>query len=434
MASPDQTSAQQLWLEAGRDRKIARLLHLALVDPTLSRILLLHREELFPRLTSTVRGGPTFLFGSSSFVLPSHPVDHILRSIRTLNKKQLVHSYPAARREDTSTAVRELDETTRQTLLDNLAIEVLKVIQDSSSLRELINQPNPILFGDFKRAVGDPSQFKLDGFINALTTMFQRVLSGTRSKETLDQLALEVDSLKDFVDVDQIRIILLQTGLAHYRRLVKALRISERLWRDALLSLHRDCFLEHSGPLYLWCIRCPESGVLANVRSTELLKPFRCPRCGRRAWSATTLLPSDSLNTAIRLRDGMLGAAIGWQLCRRRIPFHHSVMMAGTEIDFLVGRGSENILIEAKMNHQLKSRDAMTSALRANLRQLSAHVRAAQSKGISISSAVCVVNHPRTLLRQLQWATGSPNSTVAEELLSYQDLDRWISRTLIGKK
>jgi hypothetical protein len=49
MHSPDQTPVQELWLKARSDRKTARLLNQALFDPTLSRILLLHREELFPR-------------------------------------------------------------------------------------------------------------------------------------------------------------------------------------------------------------------------------------------------------------------------------------------------------------------------------------------------------------------------------------------------
>jgi hypothetical protein len=109
--------------------------------------------------------------------------------------------------------------------------------------------------------------------------------------------------------------------------------------------------------------------------------------------------------------------------------------MGGTEIDFVAGRNSEKVLIESKMNHQLKGRETMISTLRANLRQLDAHVRAAQSQGISISCAVCVVNHPRNLLAQLQRAISPlPNSPVPAQLLSYEDLNRWMNRVLTGRK
>jgi len=431
--SPNQTAAQQLWLRARKDRKTARLLEQALLHPTLSRILLLHREELFPRLVARVENGPAFFFGSSAFVLTSDDVDGVARSIKKLDKKSSAYSCQIARRENTADAVRNLDEVTRQTLIDNIPLEILRVVQRNPALCALVTQSEAILYADLKRAVGDYSQLKLDGFNTALLNLFQRVLSGNRSKEVLHQLALEVDTFKDFLDVDRFRVFLLEASLSHYRQLVRTLRIRERLWKKAILDLHFDCLLEHSGPLYLWCIRCPESGVLASVRSTQLLKPFRCPRCGGKAWSATTLFPSGSLNVALRLRDGMLGAAIGWQFCKRRVPFQHSVNVGGTELDFLVDRSDDKVLIECKMNHQLKGNEQMLSALRGNLQQLDAHVRAAQAQGIAISLAVCVVNHSRNRLAQLQRSIGpSSTSTVPTRLLSYQDLRSWMGKVFIG--
>jgi hypothetical protein len=75
-----------------------------------------------------------------------------------------------------------------------MAMEILKVIQNNAPLRDLVTQSEPILYESFQRAVGDSSQIDLDGFIASLTTLFQRMLSGTRSKEVLHQLALEVDT------------------------------------------------------------------------------------------------------------------------------------------------------------------------------------------------------------------------------------------------
>lgn len=426
-------TARGLWQRAKRHRPTARLLDEVLRHGTLGRILLLHRDELFPRLNAQIDANLSFLFGTSALVLVSHRVKAIVRSAKILDQKRRTHPSQAPQQDRASEIVRELDEVTRQTLVDNVAMEALKLVQGSSALRTLVTNNDPITREDLKRSVGDYSCLDVEPLRTAGFQLMQRILGGKRSKKALRQIAMEVDTLKDFLDIEQFQFTLFGTNLTHYRQLIRALRIPESLWKDAILSLHRDCFLEHVGPLYLWCTHCPESGVLASVRTTQVLRPFQCPGCRRMAHSATALFPANELALAIGLRDGILGGAIGWQLTKRRIPFRHSVNVGGTELDFLVSQGAVNSLIECKMNHQLKERPQFLATLRDNLLQLDAHVRAAQDAGIKLDTAVCVVNHARNQLAGFRRSLEpSRESTVPMKLLSYQDFPQWISKPPFG--
>jgi len=105
--------------------------------------------------------------------------------------------------------------------------------------------------------------------------------------------------------------------------------------------------------------------------------------------------------------------------------------VSGTELDFLVAQGPNNCLIECKINHQLKERPQLLATLGENLLQLDAHVRAAQAAGITLNSAVCVVNHTRNRIAALRRSMGAcPVSTVPMKLLSYQDFIPWIGNRL----
>jgi hypothetical protein len=422
-------TAEQLWQRARRSRPTAQLLTEVFDEKALGRILLLHRGELFPRLNAQVNSSVSFLFGTSAFILSSHPGTRIVESLRGLAQKQRKHSYQAPRQERASDLVRQIDEVTRQTLIDNVALEALKLVQRSPALRNLVTQDNPISREDLKSAAGDYSCLETEPLKMAGLKLVQRFLGGKRSRRALHQIAIEVDTLADFVDLETFRLQLFLANLAHYRRIIRSLRIRERSWKESILELHRNHFLEHVGPLYLWCTRCPESGVLASVRTTQLLRPLRCPRCGQSAYSSTSLFPANELDLAIKVSDGMLGAAVGWQLTSRRISFQHSLKVGGTEFDFLVSQGQRYSLIECKMNHIFKTPARLAAALKDNLAQLKAHTLVAQSQRIALASAICVVNHPRAQLASLQRLIDPPQeSTVPMQLLSYQDFIPWLKK------
>lgn len=429
MTSHTDDAATQLWRIAQSHRPTSRLLEEVLIDRTLGRILLLHRDELFPRLNAQLDRNLSFLFGTSALLLLSHPLKVILSSMKRLDQKRRAHWFHGPRQSRASEVVREFDDTTRQTLIDNLAVETLKLVQSSPALRALVTQNDPITRDTLKRNLGDYSTLNWAPLRNAGFQFMQRALAGKRSKKALHQIAIEVDALKDFIDIEQFQLLLLGTTLAHYRKLIRGLRIPERLWRETILTLHSEGFLEHVGPLYLWCIRCPESGVLASVRTTQLLRPLRCPRCARASFSATTLFPADTLDLALGLRDGMLGAAIGWEFTKRRIPFRHCLNVGGTEVDFLVPQGLGHHLIECKMNHRIKGRPRLLAALTDNMKQLAAHAHAAQSTGIALHSAVCVVNQPQAQLTALLHLVPPPRqSPVPLGLLSYEEFVPWIRK------
>lgn len=431
MNSPGADTAKDLWQRARNHRPTARLFDEVLGDGTLGRILLLHRDELFPRLTAQHDPHLSFQLGTSGLVLLSHCAKEIAHSLKVLDQKRRAHSYQAPRQERASGLVRELDDVTRQTLIDNIALGVLRLIQGSAALRALVTENVPVTREMLKRSVGDYSTLDLEPLQKASFQLIQRVLSGKRSKKVLRQIVMEVDLLKDFFDLERFQFTLFEASFGHYRHLIRRLQIPERRWNEAILALHSDCFLEHVGPLYLWCTRCPESGVLASVRTSQLLRPFRCPRCRRSAFSATALFPADALASAMGLRDGVLGATVGWQLIKRRIPFRHSCNLAGTELDFLVSRRKVECLIECKMNHQFKQPAQILDTLRDNLSQLAVHIRALRMAGIQLNSAVCVVNYTRARLAVLRRSMDlGRTSSVPLKLISYQDFIPWLDKSL----
>jgi len=99
--------------------------------------------------------------------------------------------------------------------------------------------------------------------------------------------------------------------------LLRRRAISESAWRELLLRLIDRGLVAPSASMLLWCRRFPEDGFVASRPfALGTLPPF-CPSCGDEAHAIASFMPDGGLLDAMNLKDGLLGAAIGWHLTRR---------------------------------------------------------------------------------------------------------------------
>lgn len=179
----------------------------------------------------------------------------------------------------------------------------------------------------------------------------------------------------------------------------------------------------------MWCNRCGETGVTANVATSYVLHPVYCPRCRAPVHAVTTFAPIPPLRQALELQDGALGAAIGWWLVAHGIEFTASQALAGYEIDFVIPVQDGAVMVECKMNHLL-AKDGLTGKLYENRGQLRDHLIAARREGVKVRAAACIVNLPANELKALV-DTLNPESALAFReaaglLLSYEEAGDWL--------
>lgn len=179
----------------------------------------------------------------------------------------------------------------------------------------------------------------------------------------------------------------------------------------------------------MWCNRCGETGVTANVATSWVLHPVYCPRCRGPVHAVTTFVPIPPLRQALELQDGALGAAVAWWLTMHGIQFTASQDVAGYEIDFVIPVQDGIVMVECKMNHLL-GKDGLTGKLYANRGQLRDHLIAARQQGVKVRTAGCIVNLSAHELKRLV-DTMTPESEPAfldaeGVLISYEEACDWL--------
>ncbi len=126
----------------------------------------------------------------------------------------------------------------------------------------------------------------------------------------------------------------------------------------------------------------------------------------------------------MRLKDGLLGAAVGWHLTRKGIVFWHALCEKGTEIDFIAQARNGQLLIECKILSILNAKQ-LARNIRESLKQLDDHAALLQNEGWELQGSICVVNltdSDLTFLRRSGFPIGgSPNRVV-----SYEQFPRWL--------
>jgi len=423
-------NCEALWAEAHRDRPTARLLDDAISSPTLSRVLLLHREDLFPTFNVSPDERFSLTLSSPGFAYLTHSFKKTQVSLAKLWKKMLRNAPQLERIERAAGLTQAVSDSTSNVLRDRLVLGILNTIAGHDRLRNLVSRPYPIDFPALRQAVGDYSDINFQPLIDEFLALVEQVFKARKSKSAFSRAGLNIDVLKDATFSHPLHIQLMQLNVDHYRKIVCGQEINERSWRQYLIHLHDYGFLEHMGPLYTWCIGCPETGVLAAVSSSNILGRFHCPRCRRVAHGETTFSPVGWLETALNVRNGMLGACVGWQLKKHGLKFRANVPIAGTELDFVVDLGSVRVLIECKMPRTLKRDESLAPILSDAQTQLDEHVALSRQQGLLFTRAICVLNMPRqriaSIIRRYHSRPQPDHRKHKMSLISYEDLADWL--------
>ena len=405
------------------------MLEACLADPVASRVLLLHRTELFPRLTAPLEGA-TLTIGAGGLPFLSDSPKHIRRTLKTLAGKYARHSPHPERTAEAQQRVESIQDAAAESMRDAIALAILNTISANAPLRELVKEAHTVDRAELRRAVKDYTGIDWSPATAHLGEMFASLWRTDKSRKPVQQLLIHLDTLKDVLDLERFKAQIVEWLVMHFQRLLQIRDVCHDEWGALVLDLHHDGFLEHAGPLYCWCVWCDETGVFGAIHTSHVGADLFCCKCRRRVPYMAAFYSTGPFDQALELQDGMLAAALGWHLTRSGAAFESGVKLPETELDFVLKSAAGNCLIECKMNHLLGSDDALRRTLYKNRDQLRDHVRIAKGQGMEFSHAVCVVNltrqHLASLLAAMEPETDAEFVRVRGRILSYEDAATWL--------
>ena len=154
--NPDHPSIRDLCAQARQDRRFGVLLEACLADQVTSRVLLLHRTELFPRLEVPIEGSMVTIAAGGLPFLSDAP-KYIRRSLKLLAAKYAAHSPHPERIAEAQQRVESVETALAESVRDAFALAVLNTVSANAPLRDLVNGPRPIERAHLRRAVKDYS-------------------------------------------------------------------------------------------------------------------------------------------------------------------------------------------------------------------------------------------------------------------------------------
>jgi len=424
------SSAEGIWRRCRRDATAARLFAAALKGPVESRILLVSPAELFPQLAVS-SDGLHLPFMSRGLPYLSHGFESIRRGMAALLYQHGVDPLAVQRRRRALQVTESLKEATEGDARDRLVMAGLQTIRINAPLRELVLGDEPISRPRLREAVKDYSGINCSP-IEAAFQDFLPFPRGRRQRKAVGGVARSLDDLLGSFQIEPLKANLVCMSAAHFQKVLRMRGVSQADWRRLLFELTYRQLLIPSSLLYFWCTRCPEAGFVASFTPAYFADSPLCPLCGRVAQAMCTFAPAGYLREAMKLKDGMLGVAVGWFLRKHGFQFKHGLTIGGTELDFIVSGRRGCLLIECKMHHILKPEEHIRSQILASRTQLRTHIHVAQREGLQPKGAACVVNlgsHPlQKTLRRLKAETDLAYQELRAEVISYEDFADWFQR------
>jgi hypothetical protein len=258
---------------------------------------------------------------------------------------------------------------------------------------------------------------------------FEAFLKRAPSKKPINRFTLNFTAILNQLrpEVHQEQIII--HSARHFVGLLKARSVSESSWRGVFFELFARGLVTASTCMFLWCRHCPQGGFTASASLLVGDLPPFCPSCGRLARAMVSFIPDGHLLDGIRLKDGLLGAAVGWHLRKNRVRFEHSLPVGATEIDFVATahatRRIGEILIECKMLQVSGTPKQLARNLRDSLEQLADHRALLEAEGRTVEDAICVLNLTKNNLLTVR-RSGFPLGPDANRLVSYENFPEWL--------
>jgi len=139
--------------------------------------------------------------------------------------------------------------------------------------------------------------------------------------------------------------------------------------------------------------------------------------------------PTGAFDKAIKLKDGLLGAAIGWHLKKRGIPFSHEHCEEGTEMDFIAILRTGRLLIECKVLSVALPVKQLLRNVREAAKQLDEHASLLERRGGRLRASVCVVNLTEQNISSLS-RDGCPMGIAENRVVSYERFSDWLRESV----
>ena len=339
--------AGRLWRGCRKDADLRWLLEGVLNSrtPALGRMLLLSPVEFFGQAQAKVGKKLSLLFHLTGFPYLSASFKELSRSLQqmTAGRRPLGESSRSAQR-----TMEEWKQANGREALDLLAAAILETVRMNPALRQLAASDQPITNVHIARQVAAYEALDWTA-MEGLVQIFEPFLARPKSKKPINRLTLDFTSLLQHLRPEISQLDLALRSAEHFTALLKARRVSEADWRDAVMMLvSRDLLIPYTS-MFLWCRSYPADGFVASLPFSAGPLPPLCPGCGKWAHAMASYAPALGFDAAVRLKDGVLGAAVGWHLTKRGVKFWHAHQERGTEVDFMRKIGNQHFLIECKM-------------------------------------------------------------------------------------
>jgi hypothetical protein len=379
-------------------------------------MLLLSPVEFFGQMQAKVGKKLSLLFHLTGFPYLSGTLKELSASLQEMAVGQRSHVANSGNAQ--LTTIEEWKQANGREALDLLAAAILETVRKNPALRQLATSDEPITNIHTARQVAVYEALDWTA-METLVQIFEPFLARPKSKKAINRLTLDFTSLLQYLRPEISQLDLVFRSAEHFTALLKKRRVSEAEWRDAVMELVGRDLLTPYMPMFLWCRTYPADGFVASLPFSNGPLPPLCPGCGKWAHAMASYAPASGLDAAVRLKDGVLGAAIGWHLTKRGVRFWHSHQEHGTEVDFIAATGNQHLLIECKMLSATLEDKQLRRNLREAAGQLNSHSVLLEQANWKLRESVCIVNLTERHLHSLR-ATKRESGAPLDLLISYE--------------
>lgn len=345
-------------------------------DPTLSRLFLLHREQLFPFEDKFII---PYIFWSNVKKEMEKSILEITSELEGIKGQQAWNRLGFDK------------------LLfgckDLFAYFAIKVIRENDDIKKLVMDKS-FSFRKMKEALGDYEKINFDILkqeeiesIPELDSVIRASL--VRFMKTFDPTKL----LEAFSSTSGIVSTLPLMGIPHLEELLEITGLDFGEYTDTIKELYVLKLITNFQTL-LWCEHCLDTPQIFTT--TSRIDPnhlkMNCLKCKNQMLVSSIYNIDSLLKECILLKDGLLAVALGWLFDDLKISWKFSVQ-SKYEDDFILETKNVKILCECKMHLIPKDERSFEGQLVQDLSRLIAHVEALSKEGVSFNQVYLIYNY-----------------------------------------
>jgi hypothetical protein len=420
--------ADRLWRRCRNDANLRWLLEGILTSrkPEVGRILLVSPIEFFGEVQARIGPKLSLRFHLAGFPYLSGKFQDLSESLKRMMSGR---GAEAQRSSDAKRAIAEWTAANGRQAQDLIVAAILETVRQNGLMRALATSDEPVTAVRVARQVRNYEALDWRP-MEDLFRLFDPFLARSRSKKLINRFTLNSTALLRHSQPEIIQQDVIVRSAHRFVALLSKRGVTETAWRNLLLGLiDRDLVAPYTS-MFLWCRKFPQDGFVASASLALGALPPCCPSCGKDAHAMASFAPAGGFNSAINLKDGLLGAAIGWHLKKQGIRFWHAHCEKGTELDFIPIVQKGRLLVECKILSVLVPAKQLLRNVREAIKQLDEHAALLQGQGWKLRGSVCVVNLTDQNLAFLR-RDESPIGIGENRLVSYERFSEWLQANKI---